>query len=118
MRCFGLCILNYKMWSSRTAKGVSVKTQELYALTFLFRLLSIMRHQGYLPFDQTGDWFYHLVEIISLLAVGLAVYGIFGPLISTYDEKFDKFGNLYVPAEFGVIYLAIPAIIIALIFHP
>ena len=50
------------MWSSKSAKGVSLKTLELYALTFLVRLLSIMRHQGYLPFDKSGDWFYHTVS--------------------------------------------------------
>lgn len=62
MRCFGFGLLNFKMWSSKSAKGVSLKTLELYALTFSVRLLSIMRHQGYLPFDKSGDWFYHVVR--------------------------------------------------------
>jgi hypothetical protein len=42
------------MFTSRSAKGVSLKSLELYALVFFFRLLSIMRHQGYLPFDKYG----------------------------------------------------------------
>ena len=54
LRCFGLALLNHKMYSSRSAKGVSLKSLELYALVFFFRLLSIMRHQGYLPFDKYG----------------------------------------------------------------
>lgn len=54
LRCFGLALLNHKMYTSRSAKGVSLKTLELYALVFFFRLLSIMRHQGYLPFDKYG----------------------------------------------------------------
>ena len=62
MRCFGFGLLNFRMWSSKSAKGVSLKTLELYALTFLVRLLSIMRHQGYLPYDKSGDWFYHTVS--------------------------------------------------------
>ena len=62
MRCFGFGLLNFKMWTSKSAKGVSLKTLELYALTFLVRLLSIMRHQGYLPYDKSGDWFYHVVS--------------------------------------------------------
>ena len=93
MRCFGFSLLNIKMITSKSAKGVSIKTLQLYALTFTVRLVSILRHQGYLPFDKTGDWFYHLVELISLLAVIASLYGIVGPLISTYDEKYDKFGN-------------------------
>jgi len=118
MRCFGFGLLNFKMWTSKTAKGVSVKSLELYGLTFAFRLLSILRHQGYLPFDKTGDWFYHLVETLSFLSVGLAIFGVFGPLKPSYDEKYDKFGNFHIPSEFGAAYLAIPAIILAVLFHP
>ena len=118
MRCFGFAVLNFKMWTSKSAKGVSVKTLELYALTFIVRLLSILRHQGYLPFDKTGDWFYHFVEIVSFGSVVLALYGIFGPLVSTYGEKHDKFGSLHIPSEFGIAYLVLPCIILALFFHP
>lgn len=107
------------MWSMKTAKGVSLKTLELYCITFFVRLLSILRHQGYLPFDKTGDWFYHFVEICSLLAVCLAIYGMFGPLMITYDEKHDKFGNLPpLPNELGALYLFVPAVVLAVIFHP
>ena len=54
MRCFGLLLLNYRMWGQKSASGISVKTLQLYALVFAFRLLSIMRHQGYLPYDKSG----------------------------------------------------------------
>lgn len=118
MRCFGFGILNYRMWSTKSAKGVSIKSLELYGLTFFTRLLSILRHQGYLPFDKSGDWFYHFVEICSLLSVFLAIYGIFGPLISTYDDKHDKFGSLYIPSEYGILYLVVPCLLLALLFHP
>lgn len=118
MRCFGFSLLNFKMWTSSSARGVSVKTLEIYALTFIVRLLSIMRHQGYLPYDKTGDWFYHLAESMSLLFVLISLYGMFGPLVSTYDEKFDKFGFFHIPNEFGVVYLIIPCVIIAIFFHP
>jgi ER lumen protein retaining receptor len=64
MRCFGFGLLNFKMWGSRSAKSVSLKTLELYAVTFAVRILSIIRHQGYLPYDKTGDWFYHVVRIL------------------------------------------------------
>jgi ER lumen protein retaining receptor len=118
MRCFGFFVLNYRMWTMKSAKGVSVKTLELYGLTFIARLLSILRHQGYLPFDKTGDWFYHVVEIISFASVVLGLYAIFGPMMSTYDEKHDKFGNLHIPSEFGIVYLVVPCVILACLFHP
>lgn len=118
MRCFGFGLLNYHMWGSKTAKGVSVKTLELYTLTFAARLVSIMRHQGYLPFDQTGDWFYHCVEAMSFLAVLLAMYAIFVPLLPTYDEKYDKFGSFKIPSELGIVYLVGPCLVLAVLFHP
>jgi ER lumen protein retaining receptor len=132
MRCFGFGLLNLKMLTAKTAKGVSVKTLELYSVVFVCRLLSILRHQGifsplspshliligYLPFDKTGDWLYHLLEIISLLSVGLAIYLLFVPLVSTYDEKYDKFGNLHVPDRLGGVYLLAPCIVLAFFFHP
>lgn len=118
MKCFGFCLLNYKIWTSNTVKSVSVKTLQLFFLTFLTRLISITRHQGYLPFDKTGDWFYHVVEVLSLLAVGLAMYGIYGPLFPTYDEKHDKFGHFLIPSSFGSLYAAIPCILVAIMYHP
>jgi ER lumen protein retaining receptor len=118
MRCFGFGLLNTKMWGGKTAKGVSVKTLQLYGLTFTCRLISILRHQGYLPFDKSGDWFYHLIEFGSLFSVCFAIYAILGPLISTYDEKYDKFGNLHIPSEFGAAYLIVPCVVMAILFHP
>jgi len=118
MRCFGFGVLMFKMWHGKTSRGVSLKTLELYGLVFLFRLLSILRHQGYLPFDKTGDWFYHLVEILSFIAVILAVAGMLTILSSSYEKKYDLFGNLYIPGELGIAYLVIPCVILAILFHP
>lgn len=117
-RCFGLMMMNYKVWVGKSVKGVSIKTMELYALVFIFRLMSIIRHQGYLPFDKTGDWFYHVIEFFSLTSVALVLYGMLGPLKSTYDSKFDKFGNLHVPNEYGAVYLVLPCLLIACLWHP
>jgi ER lumen protein retaining receptor len=123
------------MLTAKTAKGVSAKSLELYIVVFVCRLLSILRHQGnfarpvpsrvslmfvigYLPFDKSGDWFYHVVEIISFISVSFATYLLFLPLMSTYDEKYDKFGNLHIPDRLGALYLLGPCVLMALIFHP
>ncbi len=118
MRCFGLGLLNLKIWSSRSAKGVSLKTLELYALVFLARLTSILRHQGYLPFDKSGDWFYHFVEFVSLASVVVAAFAVFQAFRSTYEDKYDKFGNLHIPNAAGILYIVVPCVIVAAIFHP
>jgi ER lumen protein retaining receptor len=85
---------------------------------FITRLISILRHQGYLPFDKTGDWFYHFVEIMSLVSVALLIYGMYGPLVSTYNEKHDKFGAYNIPSEFGAAYAVVPCVVIAVLLHP
>lgn len=118
MRFFGLALLNYSIWMNRTVKGISLKTLQAYAVVFVARLLSILRHQGYLPFDKTGDWFYHFVEIMSFFIVIIAMYGVYAPFMSTYDERHDKFGNLKVPNEYGIVYLIAPAVVLAVLFHP
>ena len=45
-RCFGLGLLNYKVWSGMNVRSISMKTLVLYATCFTFRLFSILRHQG------------------------------------------------------------------------
>lgn len=118
MRCFGFILLNYKIWTVQSVKGVSVKTVQLYAVVFITRLMSILRHSGYLPYDKSGDWFYHLVEILSFLCIVGVVFGIYGPLKPTYNDKYDKFGNLHVPNELGALYILGPAVLMALFIHP
>jgi ER lumen protein retaining receptor len=71
-----------------------------------------------LPFDKSGDWFYHFVELLSLVLVCASIYGVFATFLPTYDERHDKFGDLYIPSEYGILYILIPCIILAFLFHP
>ena len=58
------------------------------------------------------------IEGISLMFVCLAIFGILGPLQKTYEEKYDKFGNYSVQNEFGIVWLAVPCLVLAVLFHP
>jgi ER lumen protein retaining receptor len=71
-----------------------------------------------LPFDKTGDWFYHTVEIASFVAVSIALLSVFSIFINSYEEKFDRFGNFGVPSVAGVIYAVIPCLLLAVFIHP
>ena len=46
---------------TKSAAGVSVKTLHCYFFVFIGRLISITRHEGYLPYDRSGDWLYHVI---------------------------------------------------------
>jgi ER lumen protein retaining receptor len=117
-RMFGFGILNLKTWKSQRATGVSIKTLQLYCLVFFFRLTSIMRHEGYLPYDKSGDWLYHMIEMAALLFTASALYGCMVPFRSTYQADMDLFGEFKVPAGMGAIYLAGPVFVVAVLIHP
>ena len=117
-RMFGFGILNLKTWKSQRASGVSIKTLQLYCLVFFFRLTSIFRHEGYLPYDKSGDWLYHIIELVALLMTSGALYGCMVPFKGTYQADLDKFGEFNVPPGYGAVYLAGPALVIAILIHP
>jgi len=117
-RTFGFGILNLKTFKSQRATGVSIKTLQLYVIVFFFRLTSIIRHEGYLPYDKSGDWLYHFVEGMSLVLASLALYACMVPFKHTYQAELDKFGELMVPPGTGAVYLAAPILLLAIIVHP
>ena len=117
-RMFGFGILNLKTFKSQRSTGISAKTLQLYSLVFFFRLTSIIRHEGYLPYDKSGDWLYHIIEMAALIFTASALYGISFPFKSTYEADSDRFGEVGVPPGYGAVYLAVPALIIALLLHP
>lgn len=117
-RMFGFGILNIKTFKSKKATGISAKTLQLYSAVFAFRLTSIIRHEGYLPYDKSGDWLYHFIEISALVFCASALWGITGPFKSSYQADCDKFGEFNVPKGYGAVYLAGPIFLVALLFHP
>jgi len=117
-RMFGFGILNVKTFTSKRATGVSVKTLQLYCVVFFFRLTSIVRHEGYLPYDKSGDWLYHVIEFLALFFTATALYGCMGPFKSTYQSNLDKFGEMSVPPGAGAVYLAVPILLLAMLVHP
>lgn len=63
-------------------------------------------------------FFFTQIETVSLVSCCFAMYGMLGPLKSTYEEKYDKFGSLHIPNEFGALYCIVPCAVMALFFHP
>jgi len=118
VRAFAFLILIFKALTQKSVAGLSLKTIELYSLVFFFRLCSILRFEGYLPFDSSGDWLYSFLETMALLMSIGVIYLIQFQFKSSYESRYDAFGNLHVPEEFGIIYILVPCIILGMIFHP
>jgi ER lumen protein retaining receptor len=117
-RMFGFGILIVKMFKTQKATGVSAKTLQLYMITFACRLFSILRHEGYLPYDKSGDWLYHVIEFLSLGFTGAALFFTMSMFKSSYQKEFDKFGEMHVPPGMGAIYLVVPCFLVACFVHP
>lgn len=117
-RAFGLFLLNFRMYASKSGASVSLKSLEAYVLVFSFRIISIMRHEGYLPYDRSGDWFYHCVEFCSLGFSVLAIYLLKFKFTGTYDEEKDSFGDFQIPTQFGVAFIVVPCLLLACMIKP
>lgn len=115
---FAFVILLVKVRDSKNVAGVSLKTLEMYALVFFFRLCSILVYEGYLPYDKSGDWLFQAIEISSFLLVAVLIAHVLVLYRSTYEERADAFGNLRIPDNLGILYLVLPCTLAAALFHP
>lgn len=106
---FSFLMVLYKIESTRSCAGVSLKMMECYVGLIFFRLCSIIPFEGYLPYDRSGDWLYQTLEALSLLLAGLVVYQCRQRYAATYESSSDTFSHIF---------LFVPAFILALLFHP
>eukprot|EP01138_Halocafeteria_seosinensis_P012277 gb/GECG01012546.1/.p1 GENE.gb/GECG01012546.1/~~gb/GECG01012546.1/.p1 ORF type:complete len:296 (+),score=22.66 gb/GECG01012546.1/:1-888(+) len=121
---FAFIVLALRTRSRRKATGISLKMLQAYACVFGGRLCSILIFEGYLPYDRSGDWFYRATEVISFATVVYLIMYIASTLgqwkSDSYNVNVDRFGYFppYVPNKFGVVWLVVPAYVLALLFHP
>lgn len=102
-------IVLIKVYSSQSVSGLSVNTFKAYFLIILSRLASTIFYLGYLPEDSAGDWFYQLNEFASLILIALNVYFISVLFRDTAEsEDLDSVDYKY---------LALPALLLALLVH-
>jgi hypothetical protein len=118
---FGMAMLCLQLVSSRSLKGVSLKGLQLQTTTFFFRLISTLWHEGYLPLDRSGDFIYRGSEFAALIAC-LCALSMARSFFFTHDSQADSFGAFGPTggdrAHFGALWIALPALLLALIVHP
>ncbi|KAJ8599689.1 hypothetical protein CTAYLR_004753 [Chrysophaeum taylorii] len=118
-RCFGMLLLVVKLQRSKSAAGVSAKSLQCYVVVFATRLCSILRHEGYLPYDKSGDWLYHVIEGGSLVATVAALFLVQVTHNLTYEENNDSFGAIPpLPANLGALSIVAPCGLAAALLHP
>jgi len=119
LRCFGMLLLVAKLRRSSSAAGVSAKSLHVYVVVFATRLCSILRHEGYLPYDRSGDWLYHCIEGASLVATCACCFMVHFTYNQTYEESTDTFGALPpLPSNLGALLIIVPCGLAAAVLHP
>jgi len=93
-------LLIRKIRLQKSCNGISLRSQELYALVFSTRYLDIFYN-----FLSLYNWF---MKIIFLSATAYIIYLIRVPFLPTYNKQGDRF---------QVLYLIVPCAILALIFN-
>jgi len=77
-------------FASGTAQGISVKSLQLDALALACRLSSTTWLQGYLPYDQTGDYLYQCFDALSLGMVCWLLYRVLKIQRESYETDDDS----------------------------
>merc|ERR1719230_1855430 len=88
-QCLAFLLIAMQISNAKSVAGISGKTMILQALSLCFRLSSTLFLDGYLPLDKTGDMFYQLVDVCSLLMVLHLIRSIYKENVCTYDHEFD-----------------------------
>jgi len=103
-QCLGISILSWKVISSGSAAGISIRALVLDATAFSLRLSSTTWLNGYLPVDASGDWIYQAVDLCSLLMVLGLLYHLLVQQRVMYHSDKDTFPAA--PMVLGALVLA------------
>ncbi|XP_057458613.1 ER lumen protein-retaining receptor A-like [Lotus japonicus] len=96
----GIIVLIHKLFSRKTCSGLSLKTQEITALSLLTRLSFDLLMVGNI---------YALLDFITLVATLLVIWAIRFKLKSSYAKEFDSLRRSFV---------VVPCAILAVLIHP
>lgn len=91
MQCMGFLLLSIKVRYTRSVKGLSSKSLELFVVYLLTRLCATSVKNGYIPVDTTGDYIYQLMDLCSLGCVVHILYRMHKTYRTTYERKDDHF---------------------------
>jgi len=119
VRAFSFILLGIKMLTEKTARDISQKALIVYVVAYAARLSAIMIHQGYLPFDRSGDHVYKIAEFTSFVMAGFCLVMTIRNRNS--DAGADGFGKLsFLPTDSptGVMLILLPCLVLALALHP
>jgi len=98
-----IAVLLAKIYKQKNCRGISLKTQGLYLLVFVFRYLDLFS-------SFSASLYNSVMKILFIGTSGAIVYLMRykAPICDTYDRKLD---------HFNVMYLIGPCVLLALVFN-
>lgn len=103
-----MLLLAAQVLSSDDVSCISARAVGLEAFGLACKLSSTTWLHGYLPVDESGDWFYQCVEICSLVTAFFILHQVLVEKRNTYQRDEDTF---------PVFVIVIAAVIFAALFH-
>jgi hypothetical protein len=92
LQCLALLLLAGQVITSGAVSGISARTVGLEAASLTLKLSSTLNYNGYLPVDESGDWFYQGVDLCALAAsIWLLHQALVSEKCATYQALEDTF---------------------------
>jgi len=108
LQCLAMMLLAGQVVSTQNVHGISARCVGLEALALCCRLSSTLWLNGYLPVDESGDWFYQAVDLCALAGAIWLLYQITVVHRGSFDVENDTF---------PILPLVVAAFVLAALFH-
>lgn len=108
VQCMGFVILSMRVRMSKSVAGLSSKTLSLFVLFLCVRLCSTTLKKGYIPVDRSGQYFYQLMDMCTLMLACHLLYCCHKVYAHSYQEEHDTL---------PVLPLVIPCVVMACFIH-
>merc|ERR1719482_1415384 len=84
-------LLQLQISSSKSVAGISGKSMIMHAAKLCCRLGTTLWLDGYLPTDKSGDWFYQVGDVVSLVMVLQILFTVYISCKASYQASEDTF---------------------------
>lgn len=108
LQCLSIALLAAQVLSSGSVAGISARGVSLHALGLVCRLSSTTWLNGYLPVDDSGDWFFQTVDFCALSMLLWILYQVYCVRTDSFDASADSF---------PIAPVVIGAFVLAALFH-
>mmetsp|Transcript_11268 Transcript_11268/g.12870 ORF Transcript_11268/g.12870 Transcript_11268/m.12870 type:complete len:291 (-) Transcript_11268:130-1002(-) len=110
IQMFGFVMVSIQVLMSDNTDILSINTLVCYSIALLSKIISTIIHEGYLPYDASGDFIYRISDIV---AFGLCVRTIWA-----LRRKYANLNHANSPNPQIILALTVPTLLMAMFIHP